>query len=98
MTEGPARGGKVHVLADQCGTCIFRPGNLMRLTPGRVKGMVDDARANESAIVCHATLYRDDVQQAVCRGFYDRYETQPLQVAKRLELIELDPVPPKEGQ
>jgi hypothetical protein len=96
VTEGPYRGGRVHVLAEQCGTCIFRAGNPMRLEPGRVKGMVDAAIRDDAAIVCHSTLYRDDVQPAVCRGFYDRYQTQPLQVATRLELIAEDPVPPKE--
>lgn len=95
--DGPFRDGQVHVLATMCETCIFRPGNLMRLTPGRVKGMVRGALRADAAITCHSTLYREDVAPAVCRGFYDRYETQPLQVAARLELIAEDPVPPKEG-
>lgn len=75
------RDDRVHVLSEKCATCIFRPGNLMRLRAGRVREMVDEARKNESAIVCHSTL---GGHEAVCRGFFDRYPTQPLQIADRL--------------
>lgn len=95
MKSGPYRDGRVHVLIEWCSTCIFRPGNRMRLHPGRVKGMVDAAIREDSAIVCHSTLYDDAVKPAVCRGFYDRYSTQPLQVAQRLGVIVEDPVPPE---
>lgn len=78
------RDGKVYVCAEECATCIFRKGNLMQLQPGRVRQMVDDARRDESTIVCHKTL---DGDHAVCRGFFDRYPTQPLQIAERLGLI-----------
>lgn len=87
------RDGRVHVLAEQCETCVFRPGNLMRLRPGRLAGMVAEAKAEESAIICHSTLYRDDVDNAVCRGFADRHPTRPLQIAERLGLVEYDPLP-----
>lgn len=83
------RDGRIHVCARMCDTCIFRPGNLMDLQPGRVAQMVADAVRKESTIVCHQTL---DGKNAACRGFYDRYPTQPLQVAARLGLItEVDP-------
>lgn len=88
-----ARGGKVHVLSEMCSTCIFRPGNKMQLRPGRVAEMVKDARRNESAITCHSTLYQEGVDNAVCRGFFDRHKTQPLQVAERLGLLVFDEVP-----
>lgn len=85
------RDGKVHVCRQLCETCVFRPDNLMRLEPGRLVAMVAETKANESAIICHSTLYRDHVDNAVCRGFYDRHPTQPLQIAERLGLIEFDP-------
>lgn len=75
----------VHVMAQRCETCIFKPGNLMRLGAGRVKEMVTEATGNDSAIICHKTL--DTEQNAVCRGFFDRFPTQPLQVAQRLEMV-----------
>jgi hypothetical protein len=50
----------------------------------------------DSAIICHATLYRSDVDNAVCRGFFDAHSTNPLRAAERLHLIEFDPVPAKE--
>lgn len=86
----PYREGKVHVLADLCDTCIFRPGNLMDLARGRVAGMVRDAKANESAITCHSTV---GGAEAVCRGFYDLHATAPLQIAERLGYIEFQEVP-----
>jgi hypothetical protein len=58
----------------------------MHLMPGRVSEMVSEARTNDSAIVCHATL--DDPEQAVCRGFFDKHPTQPLQIAERLDMIQ----------
>lgn len=81
------RDGKVHVCAEMCSTCVFRPGNLMQLQSGRVRGMVEEAKRNGSAIVCHQTLYRG-VDNALCRGFCDRYPTAPVQIAYRLGLVE----------
>lgn len=87
------RDGKIHVCDTMCDTCVFRPGNLMRLEPGRLAGMVRDATRADSAIICHSTLYQHEVRNAVCRGFYDRYRTQPLQLAERLGLVEYDTLP-----
>lgn len=84
------RDGKVHVLREQCSTCIFRAGNLMGLNRGRVRDMVDEATANEGAIVCHQTLGTDE--NAVCRGFFDLHPTNPLKMAARLDAIrEVEP-------
>ena len=60
----------LRVCSGLCSTCVFRPGNLMRLRPGRLKGMVDESIQNDSFISCHKTL---DGERAVCRGFYDRH-------------------------
>ncbi|MGW6393287.1 hypothetical protein ACWFR1_22900 [Streptomyces sp. NPDC055103] len=57
----------VRICLERCATCIFRPGNLMRLEAGRVKGMVDQAVADRGHIVCHATLGTDT--PAICAGF-----------------------------
>ena len=35
----------LHVMAEPCSTCIFKPGNLMRLSKGRVKDMTDSTDA-----------------------------------------------------
>jgi hypothetical protein len=83
------RDGKIHVMEKMCKTCIFRPGNLMQLEPGRVEGMVRDATADDSCIPCHSTLYLSGrPEHAVCRGFFDRHATAPLQIAERLGMIE----------
>lgn len=85
------RDGRVHVLAEQCSTCIFRPGNPMRLQPGRLRCMVREALERDSTIICHSTLGPSG--NAICRGFFDAYDTTPLQLARRLNLIEFDPTP-----
>jgi hypothetical protein len=61
----------------------------MNLTEGRLEGMVADAVKDNSAIICHSTL---DGDNAVCRGFFDAHKTQPLQIAERLGMIELQAV------
>jgi hypothetical protein len=87
--------GKSRLLSRQCATCIFKPGNLMRLHEGRLRDLVADTRAAESYIVCHSTLPHylyPDAQPAICRGFTDRYSTQALQVIARLwGFVEVDP-------
>ncbi|MDF9813051.1 hypothetical protein [Streptomyces sp. SPB162] len=57
----------VRVCGDRCTTCIFRPGNLMNLAPGRVASMVKKAVADEGHIVCHQTLGAE--APAICAGF-----------------------------
>ena len=87
------RDGRIHVLSEQCSTCIFRPGNLMQLSKGRVKEMVELSRRNESCIVCHQTL--GTKHNAVCRGFFDKYPTAPLQLAQAMGFIEEQELPEK---
>lgn len=90
------RDGRVHVQRRMCLTCIFRPGPMRdSLAPGRVDEMVAEATANQSAITCHETY---DVDNAVCRGFFDRHPTAPLQIAERVGIIEfVDVTWPVEG-
>lgn len=90
MAEPVYSNGKVHVMAARCSTCIFRPGNLMNLRPGRVKQMVEGSIADEAGITCHKTLYGQAEQEAVCRGFYDAHgdKVRTLQIAARLGVIE----------
>lgn len=89
------REGFVHVLSEMCSTCVFRPGNLMFLQPGRLRGMVDEAKANQSVIPCHSTIYLQDVRPAVCRGYFDRHveDVVGLFMAQRLGLIAEDQPP-----
>lgn len=89
MKGNAYRGERVHVCSTKCRTCIYRPGNLMRLQPGRVQVMEQEAIASGGAIICHKTL---DGDNAVCRGFFDvaKHEVQALQVAERLGVIAWD--------
>lgn len=88
--NGPLTPAGLRVCAGMCSTCIFRPGNLMDLQPGRVRGMVRDSLAADSFITCHKTL---DGERAVCRGFYDRHKrnTLGLRLGAVMGVIETDP-------
>jgi hypothetical protein len=68
--------GKVRVLSHRCQTCIFRPGNLMHLAPGRCGQIVKANVAAGALLTCHSTLpYGDhpDFGPAVCAGFWARH-------------------------
>lgn len=87
LSVGDPEAGKTRLLAEQCSTCIFRPGNLMRLNRGRVREMVTEACRDERFVICHQTLPESapaGFRPAVCRGFYDRFSTAALQIAGRL--------------
>ena len=78
------RGGMVHVQQRMCGTCIFRPGNIMHLRDGRVEEMVAGC-GDDGAIPCHEHM--DTKTPGVCRGFYDRHRNAVLQIATRLDRV-----------
>jgi hypothetical protein len=90
---------KTRVMARKCPTCIFKPSDPMALGSRRLAELIRQARATGTYIICHDTLPYGpypDVRPAICRGFYDRYDTQALQVARRLwGFVEVDPPQPQ---
>lgn len=67
--------GLPRLLSRQCATCLFLPGNPMRLRPGRLHAMAQRGLGGRG-IVCHDTLPYGafpDTGAALCRGFYDAY-------------------------
>lgn len=95
MADGPYRDGAVHVLAEKCSTCVFRPGNLMRLSPGRLRELLDDNLDADSALQCHQTLpYAAEKRApAVCRGFWDHPradESLPIRLARAMGPVAFD--------
>lgn len=89
------RDGQVHVLSEECATCIFRPATRP-VDGARVAGMVRDTMDEPGAtVVCHSTLYRDDVEHAICRGWYDRLGGRDpiLQMAAAMGVIAEDTPP-----
>jgi hypothetical protein len=89
------RDGKVHVLSEQCATCIFNP-HTRPVEGARVAGMVRDTIAQEGAtVVCHHTLYGAKQENAICRGWYDRLADRDnvLRLAKAMGAIEEVPPP-----
>lgn len=69
--------GVPRLLSRQCSTCIGRPGNPMRLQPGRLQAMVFSAlQQGSQGIICHQTLSygaHPEFGGALCRWFYDTY-------------------------
>lgn len=90
----PFREGRVHVLSRRCDTCVFRAGNLMSLRAGRLKELVEENLAADTAFACHETLNADE---ALCRGFVDRYadRVSALRLAQVVPGVtcEVDPPP-----
>lgn len=86
MNTDVYRNGRIHVKAKMCDTCIFRPGNLMNLEPGRVEHMTEHAIRVDGCIPCHKTTYQGG-GEAVCRGFYELHRSMPLRLAMALEKI-----------
>jgi hypothetical protein len=79
--------GGVRLLSGQCATCIYRPGNPMRLEPGRLQDITASAREADGYVICHDTLSygeHPETGEALCRGFYDAYQTRFTQVGDRL--------------
>lgn len=90
MTDSEVfRDGVLHVCATKCSTCIYRPGNLMRLEPDRKATMESEAVANQSVIPCHKTIYGAEVGPAICRGYWDtqKHNVGLLSAAERLGLM-----------
>lgn len=77
--------GKTRVLARQCATCVFRPGNPV-MSPGRLETFVGTALANGTFIPCHSTYPPlGNPPTSICRGFYVRHRgTGILAVMQRL--------------
>jgi hypothetical protein len=92
---------KTRLMVRKCYSCIFHGGDLMRLGPGRLAEIVNQSIDAGGFIVCHNSLPHGphpDVAPAICRGFYDAYDTQALQVARRLwGFVEVAPPQPQPG-
>lgn len=83
------RDGVVHVAVRKCATCVFRPGNLMDLEPGRVDQMRFDAVKGQGVITCHKTISGEEIGPAVCRGFFDVHKADVglLEAAERMNVV-----------
>ena len=98
MAEEPLdifRDGEVHVLADLCGSCIFKPHH--RPVEGqRVAELIRGTRDEDGATVpCHQTLYGQTEQNAICRGWWDRFHDRDpiLRMAVGRGIVTYDEVP-----
>lgn len=92
------RDGRVHVLAEACETCIFKP-HTRPVDGARVAEMVRATRNEHGATVpCHHTLYGMAEHNAICRGWWDRFakDDHILRTAMRWDMIEYDSLPPED--
>lgn len=86
------------LLNDQCASCVFRPGNLMHLRPGRLKLLIaENTGPTAHGLVCHETLSyggHPGFTPAFCRGFYTKYGhlANYIRICERLGgFTEIDP-------
>ena len=89
---------KPRLLAAMCANCVMRSprDGQIKVGAARIAELIRDARAADSFIVCHATIYTGDEaseQPAACRGFYDRYSTNWSRIFERLGGFVEVPVP-----
>lgn len=94
------RDGRVHVLSEECATCIFKPATRPVLG-ARVAEMVRDTMAEDGAtVVCHSTLFESDPSEqenAICRGWFDRFADKDaiMRRARAFDIITEVPPPTK---
>ena len=89
------RDGRVHVMSDLCGSCIFKP-HERPVDGARVAEMVRATMDEDGAtVVCHKTLYREVDEHAICRGWLDRFGRRDrfLELADRIGIMEEVPPP-----
>ena len=78
--------GKVHVRRRQCKSCIFGPNSPVGKQ--RVDEMVRKATLDDmGCIPCHSHLYEGNDVEPICRGFFDRFPTRPIRMARSLGVI-----------
>lgn len=79
--------------SEMCDTCIFREGNKMHLSPGRVAEMVDETDRNDSNVICHKSksVGGDIDKDLYCKGSIDRRPGQMVRIMQRLRVPEYDP-------
>lgn len=76
---GVSAGCVQHIAEGRNWKHLVRPmkvSNLMTLSEGRVKEMVESSIEAGSAITCHKTIHEQAEQRAICRGFFDSYADQ----------------------
>ena len=83
------RDNAVHVLDEECKTCIFKP-HTRPVSGARVAEMVRDTIDIDGAsVVCHSTLMTRPKRNAICRGWYDRMADRDpiLRLAEKMGII-----------
>ena len=67
----------------QCNECLFSSNRIV--SKDRSRQIIRDTVMNNSYFICHkASMQIDDV---CCRGWYDRFKTQPIRMAKALKIV-----------
>lgn len=104
----PYRDGRVHVMAEKCSTCVFRPGNPMSLRPGQLKDLTDHVQETGVPFSCHQTLPYAGAEHiafyggaALCAGAVANYAagSPQMQLALAMDVVTyVDPAPPEVGK
>lgn len=91
------------LLSERCASCIFGPDSPVG--PARTREVIRANLAEGTLLTCHATLYGQTAEEAICRGFWDAHgarvnTTRVMERVARLSGLdswyEEVPPPPKE--
>jgi len=79
-----------HVMKEMCSTCIFRPGNLMHLRPGRLADMIKQCQRDDTNVICHKSESLQGILpvDAWCRGSVDHSPGQLVRIFGRMGGLE----------
>lgn len=104
----PYRDGRVHVMAEKCSTCVFRPGNPMSLRPGQLRELTAHVQETGVPFSCHQTLPYAGAEHiafyggaALCAGAVDNYaaDSPQMQLAIAMDVVtKVDPAPAHVGK
>jgi hypothetical protein len=74
------------VQKSMCDECLFSDRKIV--SDKRKKDIIKDCLHKDTHFVCHKTQTTGSKDSIACRGFYDRYPTQGIRIASRLNAIE----------
>lgn len=73
------------VAENPCEHCLFGKSPVVR--KGRKGQIIKDCLKRDTHFLCHVPQVTGDSTEVVCRGFYERYPTQMIRIAQRLNMV-----------
>jgi hypothetical protein len=75
---------ELNVMAARCGECLFSPAALV--DPEWRREIIEGCQNADNFFVCHRATIEGGLI-VCCNGFFETQETQPIQLAKQLDMV-----------